>query len=58
MNETQNYALTRLYHPSGAQVSIPISINQNDQFSIQAQDLFKNVDALLAAGFLVNAPGL
>lgn len=58
MNETQNYALTRLYHPSGAQVSIPISINQNDQFHIQAQDLFKNVDALLAAGFLVNAPGL
>ncbi len=59
MNDnTNNYALTRLYHPSGAQVSIPLNMNDGDPFDVRARQLFVDVDTLLSAGFLVNAPGL
>jgi hypothetical protein len=42
---------TRLYHPSGAQVTLPITYGVADL-------MFAQVDAYLTAGFQVDAPGL
>jgi hypothetical protein len=53
----ENYALTRLYHPKGPQVSIPLSLM--DELTIeQGMRLISSVDALLAAGWTVDAPGV
>ncbi|MDX9993651.1 MAG: SWIM zinc finger family protein, partial [Anaerolineales bacterium] len=42
---------TRLYHSSGAQVTLPIAYTA-------AVNMYAQVDAYLGAGFQVNAPGL
>ncbi|MDD2922166.1 MAG: hypothetical protein PHQ36_07755 [Anaerolineales bacterium] len=52
-----NYSLTKLYHPSGAQLTIPLDLNVEISAD-QAALLIRSVDALLLAGFSVNAPGL
>lgn len=53
----QSYALTNLYHPTGAKVSIPLSLTE--QLTTEhATRLLYAVDALIAAGFNVNLPGL
>jgi len=54
---TENYALVCLYHPVGAKVTVPIS-PENGITDAQALLLVKSVDALIAAGFTVNLPGL
>jgi hypothetical protein len=55
---TENkYALTHLYHPSGAKVDIPIDLEVGLSPE-RASNLRISVDALLAAGFAVNMPGL
>ena len=54
MNDTPTNPVTgwtRLYHPSGAQVTLPIVY-------AAASNMFGQVDAYLGAGFQVNAPGL
>lgn len=54
MNEANTNPLTgwtRLYHPSGAQVTLPITYGV-------AGIMYAQVDAYLLAGFQVNAPGL
>lgn len=54
MNDTAPNPITgwtRLYHPSGAQVTLPIAYDA-------AGIMFGQVDAYLGAGFQVNAPGL
>jgi hypothetical protein len=42
---------TRLFHPSGAQVTLPVMYDT-------ARNMFAQVDAFLEVGFQVNAPGL
>lgn len=51
------FALTRVYHPSGAQVSIPIGLAQELTVEIGAL-LLRSVDNLLASGWSVNLPGV
>jgi len=54
MNEPNTNPLTgwtRLYHPSGAQVTLPITYGV-------AGIMYAQVDAYLSSGFQVNAPGL
>lgn len=54
MNESNTTPLTgwtRLYHPSGAQVTLPVTYGV-------AGLMYAQVDAYLSAGFQVNAPGL
>lgn len=54
MNDTTTHQITgwtRLYHPSGAQATLPIQYES-------AGNMFGQIDAYLAAGFQVNAPGL
>jgi len=56
-NSTQVTGWLKLYHPSGAQVTLPVPMlarltNQ------QAQDVLGSVSEYLNAGFMVNAPGL
>jgi hypothetical protein len=54
MNDTTPNPITgwtRLFHPSGAQVTLPIVY-------ATASNMFGQVDAYLGAGFQVNAPGL
>lgn len=53
----ENIALVSLYHPSGAKVSIPLSI---DEMLTPAHGitLLNSVDNLIMAGFTVNLPGL
>ncbi len=53
-----NYALTHLYHPSGAKISIPITIQPGETYSSVGQDLVRAVSSLIEAGLLVNMPGL
>jgi hypothetical protein len=53
----QNYALVSLYHPTGAKVSIPLSLAETITKG-QASFLVESVDQLVAAGFTVNLPGL
>lgn len=52
----QNYALTHLFHPSGAKVDIPITAAGISPEA--ATNLIISVSALLAAGFTVEMPGL
>lgn len=47
---------TKLFHPAGAQVSLPVPLEPLS--GAQAKALFTSVAALLDAGFLVSAPGL
>ena len=51
------YALVRLFHPAGPQVSIPMNLDVPITAD-QARDLLHSVDALLMAGWMNNAPGL
>jgi hypothetical protein len=53
---TQVTGWTKLFHPAGAQVSLPVPLEPLS--ATQARALFTSVAALLDAGFLVNAPGL
>jgi len=48
---------TRLYHPAGVQVTIPIPLD-NPVSTDAAQCALTSVNALLDAGWLVDAPGL
>ncbi len=52
----KNYALTHLYHPNGAKVSIPIDLAEGISPE-RATNLMTSVDALITAGFTVNMPG-
>jgi len=55
---TENkYALTHLYHPSGAKVDIPIDLADGID-THNAGKLLLSVQNLLDAGFAVNMPGL
>ncbi len=52
----QSYALTHLYHPSGAKVDIPITAEGISP--AEATNLIVSVSSLLAAGFTVEMPGI
>lgn len=57
MTDEIQHAFVKLYHPTGALVTIPI--DPLNRFSPErASDLLYSVDALLTAGFQVNLPGL
>lgn len=47
----------RLFHPSAAQVTIPLAVNRPYTES-EARDLLASISCLLQAGFSVDAPGL
>lgn len=55
--DDKNFALTRLYHPLGAQVSIPLDLNIQITPE-QASNLLNGVETLINAGWLINVPGL
>ena len=57
MSDEKNFALTRLYHPQGPQVSIPIDVATGISPE-GATNLLISVSNLLTAGWMVNAPGL
>ena len=48
---------TRLYHPAGAQVTVPILLDK-PLSAANAQVMLDSVSAMLDAGWQVNAPGL
>ena len=50
-------AWTRLYHPSGVQVTLPISLDKPITADV-AKGTLTSVSTLIEAGWLVNAPGL
>ena len=54
---TQVTGWIKLYHPSGAQVTLPVPMLARVSTE-QALDLLGSVSEYLNAGFLVNAPGL
>ncbi len=54
-NTTQFTAWIRLYHPSGAQVSLPVPLLSR-LTAQQATDMFGSVGEYLNVGFLANAP--
>jgi predicted nucleic acid-binding Zn finger protein len=54
-NTTQFTAWIRLYHPSGAQVSLPVPLFSR-LTAQQATDMFGSVGEYLNVGFLANAP--
>lgn len=57
MNENTASAFVRVYHHSGLQVSVPLTIGT--LLSVEEAALLSaSVDNLLAAGWLVDAPGL
>lgn len=57
MNENTASAFVRVYHKSGLQVSVPLTIGT--LLSVEEAALLSaSVDNLLAAGWLVDAPGL
>jgi len=56
-NTTQVTGWIKLYHPSGAQVTLPVPMLARVSTE-QALDLLGSVSEYLNAGFLVNAPGL
>ena len=53
---TQVTGWTKLFHPAGAQVSLPVPLEPLS--AEQARAMFNSVAALIDAGFQVNAPGL
>jgi len=53
---TQVTGWTKLFHPAGAQVSLPVPLEPLS--GEQARAMFNSVAALIDAGFLVSAPGL
>ena len=52
-----NYALTKLYHPSGALISIPIDLGTGLTLETGAL-LLSSIDNLIKAGFSASLPGL
>ena len=57
METTQTTGWIKLYHPSGAQVSLPVPLLSR-LTTEQAMDMLGSVSEYINAGFLVNAPGL
>jgi len=55
-SNTQVTGWTKLFHPAGAQVSLPVPLEPLS--GEQARAMFNSVAALIDAGFLVSAPGL
>jgi hypothetical protein len=56
-NTTQVTGWIKLYHPSGAQVSLPVPLLAR-LTTQQAMDVLGSVSEYINVGFLVNAPGL
>ena len=56
-NTTQVTGWIKLYHPSGAQVSLPVPLLAR-LTAQQAMDVLGSVSEYINVGFLVNAPGL
>jgi hypothetical protein len=57
MDTAQTTGWIKLYHPSGAQVSLPVPLLSR-LTTEQAMDMLGSVSEYINAGFLVNAPGL
>ena len=57
MDTAQTTGWIKLYHPSGAQVSLPVPLLAR-LTTQQAMDVLGSVSEYINAGFLVNAPGL
>jgi len=55
-SNTQVTGWTKLFHPAGAQVSLPVPLEPLS--AEQARAMFNSVAALIDAGFTVTAPGL
>jgi len=55
-SNTQVTGWTKLFHPAGAQVSLPVPLELLS--ADQARAMFNSVAALIEAGFTVTAPGL
>ncbi len=55
-SNTQVTGWTKLFHPAGAQVSLPVPLEPLS--ADQARAMFNSVAALIDAGFTVTAPGL
>ena len=55
-SNTQVTGWTKLFHPAGAQVSLPVPLEPLS--AEQARAMFNSVAALIDAGFTVAAPGL
>ena len=55
-SNTQVTGWTKLFHPTGAQVSLPVPLEPLS--AEQARAMFNSVAALIDAGFTVTAPGL
>ena len=53
---TQVTGWTKLFHPAGAQVSLPVPLEPLS--AEQARAMFNSVGALIDAGFMVSMPGL
>ena len=53
---TQVTGWTKLFHPAGAQVSLPVPLEPLS--GEQARAMFNSVGALIDAGFMVSMPGL
>ena len=53
---TQVTGWTKLFHPAGAQVSLPVPLEPLS--AEQARAMFNSVAALIDAGFMVSMPGL
>ncbi len=56
MNNGTVNGWTKLYHPSGVQVTLPVTLLGISLES--AKNMAASVDAYLSAGFLINLPGL
>ena len=52
MNENTNNAWVKLFHPSGAQVTLPLPLD-----SAQIEAVMSSLDALLQSGLSVSSPG-
>ena len=55
-SNTQVTGWTKLFHPAGAQVSLPVPLEPLS--AEQARSMFNSVGALIDAGFMVSMPGL
>src|SRR4030095_2643455 len=56
-DEPVNTGWTKLYHPSGALITIPLSLS-DPILGQHAETLIRSVDTLIAAGFSASMPGL
>ncbi len=59
MSEQENIGgWVKLFHPAGGGVQVTLPVPTMPFSQVQAQAMFTNVSTLMAAGFLVNLPGL